>query len=55
MVDNLPHATFNGRDLQLETAVDYLLKEIARDPRAVPPAPPYPDRSFAYPPSGEGG
>ena len=55
VVDNLPHATFNGRDLQLETAVDYLLEKIAEDPREVPPAPPYPDLSFAYPDHGDGG
>ena len=55
VVDNLPHATFNGADLQLETAVDYLLEEIEKDPREVPPAPPYPDLSFDYPGEGEGG
>ncbi len=49
-VDNLPHATFEGSDLQLETAVDYLLTEIEKDPREVPEAPPYPDLSFDYAP-----
>jgi tricorn protease len=48
-VDNLPHATFNGGDLQLETAIDYLLEKIKEEPRAVPEAPPYPDLSFEYP------
>jgi tricorn protease len=48
-VDNLPHATFNGEDAQLETAITYLLQKIAEDPRAVPPAPPYPNRRFDYP------
>ncbi len=49
VVDNLPHATFNGADLQLDTAIDHLLGKIAEDPREVPAAPPYPDLSFDYP------
>jgi len=51
-VDNLPHAAFNGSDAQLDTAVDYLLRKIAEDPRAVPPPPPYPNRRFDYPVTG---
>ena len=43
-VDNLPHATFNGRDAQLEAAIAYLQKKIAEDPRPVPKAPPYPKK-----------
>jgi tricorn protease len=50
-VDNLPHATFNGSDAQLDVAIDYLLKRIAEDPREVPPPPSYPNRRFDYPPS----
>ncbi len=50
VVDNLPHATFNGTDAQLDTAIRYLLDRIAEDPRAVPAPPPYPNRGFAYPP-----
>ena len=46
VVENLPHATFNGEDAQLDAAIDYLLKSIEEDPRAVPPVPPYPDKSF---------
>lgn len=42
VVDNLPHATFNGADAQLDTAVKFLLDEIQRDPRALPAPPPYP-------------
>jgi tricorn protease len=45
-VDNLPHATFNGADAQLDAAIAHLLKLIAEDPRDVPPPPPYPDKSF---------
>ena len=49
VVDNLPHATFEGEDAQLDTAIDFLLDEIERDPRPVPAPPPYPDKSFRYP------
>ena len=48
-VDNLPHATFNGNDAQLDTAIRVLLDRIAEDPRPVPPPPPFPKRSFRYP------
>ena len=48
-VDNLPHATFNGKDAQLEAAIEYLKRKIAEDPRPVPKAPAYPNRAFAYP------
>ncbi len=48
VVDNLPHVTFNGSDAQLDAAIEYLLDEIERDPRAVPPAPPYPNKAFRY-------
>jgi len=44
-VDNLPHATFTGRDAQLEAAVKHLQELIAQDPRPVPPPPKYPDKS----------
>jgi len=47
-VVNLPHATFNGEDAQLEAAIAYLEQRIAEDPRPIPPAPPYPDRAFDY-------
>ena len=46
VVDNLPHATFEGSDAQLDAAVKYLQAEIKADPRPVPPPPPYPDKSF---------
>jgi tricorn protease len=46
VVDNLPHATFNGRDAQLEAAVKHLEELIRRDPRPVPPRPTYPDKRF---------
>jgi tricorn protease len=45
VVENLPHATFNGQDAQLDAAIDYLKKKIAEDPRPVPAPPPYPRRA----------
>jgi tricorn protease len=48
VVDNLPHATFIGKDAQLETAVEYLKEQIRLEPVEVPPAPAYPDKSFGY-------
>ena len=56
IVDNLPHATFDGQDTQLDAAIAYLLEQIRKDPRPVPNAPPYPDMSFEYPttPTSEG-
>jgi tricorn protease len=54
VVDNLPHATFNGADAQLDAAIRYLLEQIEKDPREVPAPPPYPNRSFEYP-APEGG
>ncbi len=44
VVDNLPHATFLGRDAQLEAAVKHLQELIAKDPVEVPKHPPYPDK-----------
>jgi tricorn protease len=49
VVDNLPHATFNGADGQLDAAIKHLQEAIAKDPRLVPEPPPYPDKSFRYP------
>ncbi|HIF23134.1 MAG TPA: protease, partial [Gemmatimonadetes bacterium] len=37
VVDNLPHATFNGEDAQLDAAIRHLQQKIADDPRPVPP------------------
>lgn len=45
-LDNLPHETFNGKDAQLDAAIKLLQEKIAEDPREVPPAPAYPDKSF---------
>ncbi len=45
-IDNLPHATFLGKDAQLERAIRELQEEIAKDPNPVPPVPAFPDKSF---------
>lgn len=45
-VINLPKATFEGKDAQLEAAINHLKELIKEDPRAVPSPPAYPDKSF---------
>ncbi len=44
VVDNLPRATFEGKDAQLEAAIAHLQELIAKDPVDVPKPPPYPDK-----------
>ena len=46
VLDNLPHETFNGKDAQLEAAIELLKDKISEDPRDVPPVPDYPNKSF---------
>jgi len=46
VVDNLPNATFNGSDAQLEAAIAYLNDKIAKEPVVVPKRPAYPDKSL---------
>ena len=45
VVENLPHATYNGSDAQLDAAIEYLKEQIRLNPVKIPPAPPYPDKS----------
>ncbi len=45
VVENLPRATFDGKDAQLEAAIEYLKKQIAEEPIVRPKAPPYPARA----------
>ncbi|EKB49633.1 S41 family peptidase [Cecembia lonarensis] len=45
-VINLPKATFEGKDAQLEAAIEHLKELIKKDPRPVPSPPTYPDKSF---------
>jgi tricorn protease len=39
-----PDGLLHGKDVQLDYAIDYLAKEIAKGPRDLPPAPPIPPR-----------
>jgi tricorn protease len=48
VVDNLPHATFQGKDAQLEAAVHYLQEQIRLHPIEVPKVPPRPNKAFHY-------
>ncbi|MCU0402155.1 MAG: S41 family peptidase, partial [Algoriphagus sp.] len=45
-VINLPKATFEGTDQQLNAAIEHLRELINADPRPVPTPPAYPDKSF---------
>jgi tricorn protease len=47
-VDNLPYETYNGRDAQLEEAIQYLKKLIKEQPVIIPPKPKYPVKAFDY-------
>jgi tricorn protease len=49
VVDNLPHATFLGRDDQLDAAIKLLKEKIAADPRPVPKPPAYPVKTLNVP------
>lgn len=42
VVDNLPHATFNGEDAQLKAGVDFLKQKLKEEPVTLPPVPPFP-------------
>ena len=46
VVDNLPHATFNGQDAQLEAAIKHLQGQIKQKPVQQPRPPAYPDKAF---------
>ena len=46
VVDNLPVATFKGKDAQLDAAIAYLQKQIKVHPVPVPLAPVYPNKSL---------
>lgn len=41
-VDNLPHATYEGKDAQLEAAVKHLQDQLSQKPATVPMRPAYP-------------
>jgi len=46
VVDNLPHATFQGQDAQLERAIRHIREEIRKNPVPVPAPPPYPEKGM---------
>ena len=48
VVDNLPKATFEGKDAQLDAAIMYLQELIKKQPVEVPPAPKFPNKAFEY-------
>ena len=51
IVDNLPHATFEGEDAQLEAALRFISEQIKEHPQPVPAPPPYPNKAFPAPKS----
>jgi tricorn protease len=53
-VENAPHATFEGKDAQLDAAIKYLQEKIKAEPVPVPKAPAYPNKALIYPKKGEG-
>ncbi len=46
VIDNAPHASFEGQDAQLDAAIRYLSESIRQHPNPVPLPPPYPDKSL---------
>jgi tricorn protease len=46
VVDNLPHATFEGEDAQLKAAIRDLQEQIRLQPVTVPPRPAYPNKAI---------
>ncbi|NMB99460.1 MAG: hypothetical protein GYA35_04170, partial [Thermoanaerobaculaceae bacterium] len=44
-IQNMPKDVLEGKDAQLETVVNYLLEEIKKDPKEIPPPPPYPNKA----------
>ncbi|MEW6251223.1 MAG: S41 family peptidase, partial [Planctomycetota bacterium] len=49
-VQNMPGDVLRGKDAQLDFAIEYVLKEIKANPKELPAAPPYPDKSKKVPP-----
>jgi tricorn protease len=55
VVDDTPHATFEGKDAQLDAAIQYLQEKIKAEPVPIPKAPAYPNKSLIYPKKGDKG
>lgn len=49
VVDNKPYETYQGKDAQLEAAIEYLKKLMEEEPVIIPDVPELPDKSFEYP------
>jgi tricorn protease len=49
VVDNPPHATFEGQDAQLDAALRIVSQQIKEHPQPVPAPPAYPNKSFPAP------
>jgi tricorn protease len=47
VIDNPPHATFQGKDAQLTAAVKLLKKKLREQPITLPPVPPFPKKAAA--------
>jgi len=47
VVDNLPHSTFEGKDAQLDAAIEYLERRVKEKPVEAPKPPQYPDKSLS--------
>ena len=46
VVDNLPRATYDGKDTQLDAAIQHLLRELEKNPIPKLKVPPYPNKAF---------
>jgi tricorn protease len=55
VVDNPPHATFEGQDAQLDAAIRLMLDQIKQHPNPVPAPPEYPNKSYPGPQTSVGG
>ncbi len=44
-VQNMPKDVLDGKDVQLDTVIKHLMDEIAKDPKEIPPTPPYPNKA----------
>jgi tricorn protease len=44
-IQNMPKDVIDGKDAQLDTVITYLQGEIAKDPKEIPPPPPYPNKA----------
>ena len=44
-VQNMPADVLRGKDTQLEACVSYIMDQLSKDPKALPPRPAYPNKS----------